>query len=558
MIFLKTLCIIVALSVFNSTYSQIIHFDPGASTVPKLFKAPKTYHIEDVLMMMNQFTESGRDPGGFRRLSTSNPLALEVGRDLFSNPILSGFNNISCATCHNPQTHTTDMLPFALGHGQNSRFPPTRGNRAVVLKKTPKLFNLGQKDRTRMFYRNIFFKNGRASLHRHENKLFLESSETLLNGWLKDKITKKDSNDRNVSKTVLKLANEVKDQIRIAVQKGQNGALVLASILPLLSPEEMLGEKEQLMTFDPRLANNVHNSFLAWKTIVEEYIVNRPLMAQKLVRAYNLRSVNDINIGHFGRAITEFTVIEFQKITRFDKWLSGQVSLNNDELYAVDSFIQVQCSTCHGRRDLGAPGNLTQKQSYSNFIFHNFRRFNNVAMPPIVDVRDVKIDEGRYDFLVGRIYNDPHYAKWDDLSSRNQRKMQKDSIHDGVLYVSRERLLMSHHEHLVPSIRDMKEREPGYSIFNTIEDQVRIYKFSGIERMTQRQHMIFPPNFHQVYGNDFQFASHMRGSDFGSSSIGDSIVRGMRNSTVKEGMPMTEEQIKAISYFLRNIASSSN
>ena len=42
---------------------------------------------------------------------------VELGRSLFFDKLLSGNRNISCATCHHPDTHTGDDLSLPLGEG---------------------------------------------------------------------------------------------------------------------------------------------------------------------------------------------------------------------------------------------------------------------------------------------------------------------------------------------------------------------------------------------------------------------------------------------------------
>ncbi|MCS6837893.1 MAG: cytochrome-c peroxidase [Bdellovibrionaceae bacterium] len=56
----------------------------------------------------------------------------ELGKQLFFDPILSGNNLISCASCHNPQKGWSDGLPLARGF-----------NGATLSRRTPTLINVG-------------------------------------------------------------------------------------------------------------------------------------------------------------------------------------------------------------------------------------------------------------------------------------------------------------------------------------------------------------------------------------------------------------------------------
>ncbi len=57
---------------------------------------------------------------------------IELGKNLYFDPRLSGSNWISCATCHNPGLGFSDALPKALGHGMKElgRNSPTIYNTA--------------------------------------------------------------------------------------------------------------------------------------------------------------------------------------------------------------------------------------------------------------------------------------------------------------------------------------------------------------------------------------------------------------------------------------------
>ena len=62
---------------------------------------------------------------------------VELGKDLFFDPRLSGSGWISCATCHNPTLGWSDGLPTAIGHGMRvlSRASPTLLNAAYQRKQ---------------------------------------------------------------------------------------------------------------------------------------------------------------------------------------------------------------------------------------------------------------------------------------------------------------------------------------------------------------------------------------------------------------------------------------
>ena len=76
--------------------------------------------------------------------TTMESAQVVLGKNLFFDPILSGSNQISCSSCHNPQTSWADKLSVSIGHDHAS------GNR-----NTPSLLNVAE--------RKTFFWDGRAT-----------------------------------------------------------------------------------------------------------------------------------------------------------------------------------------------------------------------------------------------------------------------------------------------------------------------------------------------------------------------------------------------------------
>lgn len=61
--------------------------------------------------------------------NATTPVRVELGRNLFFDPRLSGSNWISCANCHNPALGWSDGLPTAIGNNMKilGRATPTLG-----------------------------------------------------------------------------------------------------------------------------------------------------------------------------------------------------------------------------------------------------------------------------------------------------------------------------------------------------------------------------------------------------------------------------------------------
>ena len=80
-------------------------------------------------------------------LRADNPLPaskddqrVQLGRLLFFDPILSGANDISCATCHHPDLGFTDGRPLSMGKGGHG-IGPDRAGGSVVRRGAPTLWN---------------------------------------------------------------------------------------------------------------------------------------------------------------------------------------------------------------------------------------------------------------------------------------------------------------------------------------------------------------------------------------------------------------------------------
>lgn len=54
-----------------------------------------------------------------------DPLAVELGKQLFFDTRLSGNGKLSCASCHQPERYFTDGLPRSIGIGETMRNAPT-------------------------------------------------------------------------------------------------------------------------------------------------------------------------------------------------------------------------------------------------------------------------------------------------------------------------------------------------------------------------------------------------------------------------------------------------
>ena len=77
--------------------------------------------------------------------TAENPITPEsatLGRMLFFDPILSGSNRMSCATCHHPDFGWADARPLSMGLGGEGLGPERTGG-ATLRRHAPTLWNTG-------------------------------------------------------------------------------------------------------------------------------------------------------------------------------------------------------------------------------------------------------------------------------------------------------------------------------------------------------------------------------------------------------------------------------
>ncbi|WP_085472190.1 cytochrome-c peroxidase [Sphingobacterium psychroaquaticum] len=140
-IFVLILTVVCLLSFSNRAYQRISDL---TDSVRQLYSKPITEWPRPVIDSGVHWTEFKSLP----KVDTSYFTLMEqpdvkLGKFLFFDPILSGSNQISCSSCHNPQTSWADKLTVPVG---NDHLEGTRN--------TPSLLNV--------YARKSFFWDGRA------------------------------------------------------------------------------------------------------------------------------------------------------------------------------------------------------------------------------------------------------------------------------------------------------------------------------------------------------------------------------------------------------------
>lgn len=278
-------------------------------------------------------------------LTGKNQELYELGERLFADNILSGNNNISCQTCHDPNFGSSDDIPLSLGQGAQGVGAQRVANNPlqIIPRNSPDLFNKGHADITRLFW------DGRVSYDEDTGEY--ETPEPSLNG---------PAPEREDITTLL------------------DGALSAQVIFPLLSNDEMKG-----WPGDNEIANATSN-LEAWDLITKK-VLKDPQYSQLFKKVFGEDA--QFNIGHIGRALSEFIRYRFQVTkTPWDNYLRGdnEAMSEKEKQGALVFIVNGRCILCHNGPHL------------------TNQTFQNIAAPQIGPGKDIHHnDEGRF-LITGR------------------------------------------------------------------------------------------------------------------------------------------------------------
>ncbi|MEO8030190.1 MAG: cytochrome c peroxidase [Gemmatimonadota bacterium] len=249
-----------------------------------------------------------------------NPDRVALGRLLMFDKILSGNQDISCASCHHPLTHSSDGLTLAvgtMGTGIIGSRQPVAG-RHFIPRNSPDLFNRGYSQFTRMFW------DGRVE---------------------------------TVSGTLHTPAGA-------ALPIGLSGPLAAQAMFPVLNRDEMRGlaGDTTLAGAHNELADVGDSDFVAGWAALTARLMAIPSYLQKFQAAYPGVATNAFGFQHAANAIAAFEASAFLAThTPFDSYLAGNNSALSDSAKkgALLFYGRARCSKCH-------IGNLFSNQNFEN------------------------------------------------------------------------------------------------------------------------------------------------------------------------------------------------
>lgn len=235
----------------------------------------------------------------------------QLGQLLFYDAILSGNQNVSCATCHHPAFGTADGVALSFGDGGIGLGPdrvadPDNMPEDRIPRHSPALFNLGAHEF------NVLFHDGR-----------LEADPTRQSG--------------------------IRTPMGEDMMVGFTSVLSAQTMFPVLSRDEMAGSYGE-----NEIGRLVRQGIItgqggAWDVLARR-VGDIPEYANAFVAAYpHIDGADDIAFTDISNAIAAFVAFEWRSDTApFDDFLRAQGDLDAQAQIGVDLFYgSGGCAACH-------------------------------------------------------------------------------------------------------------------------------------------------------------------------------------------------------------------
>lgn len=234
------------------------------------------------------------------------PLA-DLGHLLFFDPVLSGNQNIACATCHHPGLGTSDAMSLSVGEGAIG----LGSDRAVagvnipqqrIPRNAPALFNLGANDVTALF---------------HDGRVELDQSA----------------------------AFGIRMPEGRALERAVPSVLAAQSMLPMLSADEMAGHPGENNIANAVVDEKIHGEGGAWDLIASR-VEEIPAYKEAF---FALNGREDVHITDIAAAIGSFIADEFRAGNSLaDRHVAGLEGMPDNAVEGAKLFVgKAGCSDCH-------------------------------------------------------------------------------------------------------------------------------------------------------------------------------------------------------------------
>jgi cytochrome c peroxidase len=245
---------------------------------------------------------------GFANQADVDMRRVMLGQLLFYDPILSGSQEVSCATCHHPRFGTGDGVSLSLGDGATGLGPdrvvdPHNPPEQRIPRNAPGLFNLGEPEFTVMFH------DGR-----------LEADPSLPGG--------------------------IRTPLGESMAEGFDSVLAAQAMFPVLSADEMAGHYSENAIAQAVRMGHLSLPGGAWDQIAER-VANIP--AYKSQFDAILGEGNAITFADIGNVVADFIAFEWRATdSPYDRHLAGEDALSDAQRRGMELFYgQAGCGTCH-------------------------------------------------------------------------------------------------------------------------------------------------------------------------------------------------------------------
>lgn len=297
------------------------------------------------LFLLPALSLAERTPPVFEPVTwaSTNPAHVELGQLLFYDPILSGNQSVSCATCHHPSLGTADGVSLSIGDGGiglgpdrvvDADNPPEQR----IPRNAPALFNLGADEFTVMF---------------HDGRLEADPSRP----------------------------SGIRTPLGDAMAEGFDSVLSAQAMFPVLSNDEMAGHYSENAISQAVRLGHLSLPGGAW-----EQIAGRVENIAEYRRRFDavLGEGSPIGFTDISNMMAEFIAFEWRAVdSPFDHYLAGEGALSDEQLLGMDLFYgEAGCSACHAG------------------TFQTDHAFHSIAMPQLGPGKAARFenharDEGR-------------------------------------------------------------------------------------------------------------------------------------------------------------------
>ncbi|HET9464955.1 MAG TPA: cytochrome c peroxidase [Gemmatimonadales bacterium] len=242
------------------------------------------------------------------RLPANDAALVRLGQALMFDKILSGNRDVSCATCHNPRSATTDNLSLSIGTGgSGSASARILGSaRQFNPRNSQELFNRGYPEFARMFW------------------------------------------DGRVSST----GGQLETPAGASLPPGLASSLAAQAMFPVTIRHEMRGQPGDLDRFGSpnELAELSDDDMPAiWAGIMAR-VLAIPEYVAMFEAAYPGVPVAELGFQHAANAIAAFTADAFTTVdSPLDRYLGGDASAlgEAEKRGAILFFGNAKCGSCH-------------------------------------------------------------------------------------------------------------------------------------------------------------------------------------------------------------------